>query len=63
MDSGNRTNMTTHGLFPFGTFITRLNVGENGSQSIPVRSENILTSCYIMVVSIRRNLIKRCSLS
>lgn len=35
-----RTNTSTYGLFPLGTFITRSQMGENGSQSIPVSESN-----------------------
>lgn len=36
MDNG-RTNASTYGLFPLGTFITRSQLSENETQSIPVR--------------------------
>lgn len=36
--NNSRGNTSTFGLFPFGTFISRSSVvGDNGSQSIPVR--------------------------
>lgn len=43
--SDSNTNTSTYGLFPFGTFIARSIEGENGSQSIPVSYEDIISDC------------------
>lgn len=43
--SNSKSNTSTYGLFPFGTFITKSSLGENGSQSIPVSEmKNMLTT-------------------
>lgn len=43
--SDSNTNTSTYGLFPFGTFVARSIISENGSQSIPVSYEHILSDC------------------